>query len=91
MTTLLHLCPTIQRREWDAVERVCEHIEGTAGELFSRPEILNAVGGAAYNAATNVIREYLALGFIERVSGGPGPHPVYYRVLPHALPTAGVR
>lgn len=41
--------------------------------------------GNTWSAAVHVIQAYLALGFIERISE-EGARPVYFRVLPHAMP-----
>lgn len=39
-------------------------------------------------ATEHMIRSFLALGFIERCGGGPAPRPVWFRVVPQALPKA---
>jgi hypothetical protein len=84
--SVIDLCPGAWRGHWLDIELVCEYLEENAGPVFSLPDLTRALGGTAQAAAKLVIRDYMALGFVERVGGGPAPHPVTYRVLPHALP-----
>ena len=90
MSTLIDLFPTSHRNQEFALERVCDHIDANPTEEFSVGSLCNAIDGRGWrvsaNAARTVIQSYLALGLIQRVSGGPGPRPVLYRVRRHAMP-----
>lgn len=81
--------PATYTTTWAGIEAVCDYIDDHAGEEFSKRDLHRATLclGAA---ADTVIRSYLALGFIYRVRGGPGPRPVYYRVTPKAMPKAAL-
>lgn len=66
----------------EAWEAACEIVDSSPTEPFSEPRLARDAG---WKAARYLIRAYLALGFIERISP-PKSRPVYYRVTAHALP-----
>lgn len=66
-----------------AFETACEYVESIGDRPFTRPELFMACHSAP--AANQLLRFFTALAFIERVSD-QGARPVFYRVLPHALP-----
>lgn len=90
-TTLIALAPTsrggVEIKPNSALawtfERACEYVDSIGAQPFSRPELSRASGD--YVAAGWLIRFYLALGLIERLSER-GAKPVYYRVVERALP-----
>jgi hypothetical protein len=92
MTTLIDLSPTRQGGSKPrinselvyAFEEACEYLDQIGSRAFTLPELSRASG---YGAAGQLIRFYLALGFIERISEA-GARPVFYRVADHALPVA---
>jgi hypothetical protein len=67
-----------------AFEAACEYLDGIGSKPFSEPELFRACWSSG--AARQLIKMYLALGFIERISNSRGRRPVLYRILPHALP-----
>lgn len=67
-------------------EDACEYVESLGAQPFTKTEVFRACWSAP--ATRQLIRFFLALDFIERISE-PGARPVYYRVTPHAMPKAG--
>lgn len=92
MTTLIALCPTHrggaeakpQTELAQAFEIACDHLDEIGSKPFSYPSLFRACGHAG--AARQLIKAYLALGFIERADDSHGRRPVFYRVSEHALP-----
>lgn len=92
MTTLIALAPTHrggaeakpQTELAQAFEIACDHLDEIGSAPFSYPGLSRSCGHAG--AARQLIKAYLALGFIERVNDSQGRRPVLYRVMDHALP-----
>lgn len=88
--TVIDLLPTLRKASPERIEAVCDYIDEHSAEEFSVSSICDALDGHGWRisrlAASNVVKSYLALGFIERMVGLPAPYPTFYRVLPHALP-----
>lgn len=91
MTTLIDLAPIsrgggqplINSQIVHAFELACEHLDRIGSRPFTRPELARICRD--WNAAQQLVRAYLALGFVERISE-PKAKPVFYRVAEHALP-----
>lgn len=91
MTALIELSPIsrgggrplINSQIVYAFESACEYLERIGPRPFTRPELATVCRD--WNAAQQLIRAYLALGFVERISE-PKAKPVFYRIAEHALP-----
>jgi hypothetical protein len=89
--TLIDLSPTVRgggnphprSRLYYEFELACEYLDAIGSRPFSFPELFRA---SSPSAARQLIKAYLALGFIDRVTESRGRRPVLYRVLSHALP-----
>lgn len=91
MTTLIDLSPIsrgggrplVNSQIVHAFELACEYVEWCGHRPFTLPEL--SISCRDWNAARQLVRAYLALGFVERISE-PKARPVFYRVAEHALP-----